>query len=131
MDVNADENSLRAKEAQLSGELMSPFCPGRTLAACPTEEAAGLRSEIRAMFRAGKTGAEVTQTLVGRYGSDIRGIPAADGVGVLIWAAPLAFLFFSVLIVMFVLRRSKNSKEPEAAGATLAGETPARADSLD
>ena len=43
---------------ELSNELMSPYCPGRTIAACPSpnarklEDRAGSREQLRAVLRA-------------------------------------------------------------------------------
>ncbi len=112
MDVNGGEGAVFVNESRLSESLMSPFCPGRTLSACPSEEAVKLRSEIRGMFKEGKGEEEIQGVLVSRYGADIRGIPAADGVGVLIWAAPATFLFLSLLLLIFFVRRNRGIVPP-------------------
>ncbi len=57
---------------ELSGELMSPFCPGRTLAECPSPQADELRLWIITQEAAGATRAEVERTLYQRFGDSIR-----------------------------------------------------------
>lgn len=59
--------------SQLSNELMSPFCPGRTIASCPSDQARKLEDRILAEAKAGKSRAEIEQSLVDRYGSEIIG----------------------------------------------------------
>ena len=63
---------------QISHELMSPFCPGRTLASCPSEKADELRLWILLQESAGATREEVEAQLVARYGSEILPAPAPD-----------------------------------------------------
>ena len=55
--VNGAEAETPTEKARaayaLSRELMSPYCPGRTLADCPSPDAAALREEIRDRIEAG------------------------------------------------------------------------------
>ena len=46
----------RARRAYaLAGELLSPYCPGRTLADCPSPDAGALREEIRTRIDSGES----------------------------------------------------------------------------
>ena len=58
---------------ELSSDLMSPYCPGRTIASCPSKNARVLEDQILAEAKAGKTREEIEQQLVGRFGPDIVG----------------------------------------------------------
>jgi len=58
---------------QLSGDLMSPYCPGRTIASCPSKSARRLEDEILALAEQGKTREEIEGALVERFGEDIIG----------------------------------------------------------
>jgi cytochrome c-type biogenesis protein CcmH len=78
--------SLRA--SVLSNEIMSPFCPGLTLAACPSEAAAQLRREVAERLARGEGPEAIIETLVGRFGEGIRGTPRVDGVGITLWLVP-------------------------------------------
>ncbi len=57
----------------LSTDLMSPFCPGRTIASCPSSQARKLEERILAEAKSGKTREQIEQSLVADYGRDIIG----------------------------------------------------------
>lgn len=59
--------------SQLSNELMSPYCPGRTISSCPSDQARKLEDQILAQAKAGKGRAEIEQGLVERFGPQIIG----------------------------------------------------------
>ncbi|MEE2789424.1 MAG: cytochrome c-type biogenesis protein CcmH [Myxococcota bacterium] len=56
---------------QLSDELRSPFCPGKTLMTCTSSQAFDLRRDIEVMVRAGKTDAQIIVELKEKYGDDV------------------------------------------------------------
>ena len=58
---------------ELSHDLMSPYCPGRTIASCPSKNARKLEERILEEAKGGKTREEIEQTLVADFGSDIIG----------------------------------------------------------
>ncbi|MCA9717715.1 MAG: cytochrome c-type biogenesis protein CcmH [Myxococcales bacterium] len=57
---------------QLAQDLMSPYCPGRTIATCPSPAARTLEREILSMAESGKTRDEIETELVSRF-PDIQG----------------------------------------------------------
>lgn len=57
---------------ELSHDLMSPYCPGRTIATCPSPQARKLEREIQAKAEAGMTRKEIEAELVARF-PDIQG----------------------------------------------------------
>jgi cytochrome c-type biogenesis protein CcmH/NrfF len=59
--------------SELSNGLMSPYCPGRTIAACPSGQARKLEDHILEEAKAGKSSAEIRQELVQRFGPEIVG----------------------------------------------------------
>ena len=59
-----------------------------TLANCPSEAAAQLRTEIAGRFRAGESRAAIVDGLVGRFGDTIRGTPRPRGVALSLWVVP-------------------------------------------
>jgi cytochrome c-type biogenesis protein CcmH/NrfF len=89
----------------LSHEIMSPFCPGLTLAACPSPAALELRTEVRDRFAAGESRESITQDLLGRYGLEIQGTPPASGLGLVVWLLPLVVAGSLVAAVRSVLGR--------------------------
>jgi cytochrome c-type biogenesis protein CcmH/NrfF len=84
----------------LAHEVMSPFCPGRTLATCPSSAAADLRAEIAARIGSGETRDAVLGDLVARFGEGVLGVPRAAGVGLLAWTLPIAIAGLMLVAVM-------------------------------
>jgi cytochrome c-type biogenesis protein CcmH len=105
----------------LSHEIMSPFCPGLTLAACPSPAALELRNEVRDRFAAGESRESITQDLLGRYGLEIQGTPPASGLGLVVWLLPLFVAGTLVVAVRTVLAR--GAVAAPAVGATEADPT--------
>ena len=101
----------------LAGELMSPFCPGRTLASCPSPQAGEMIQWIAMQEAAGSTREEVVAILVERHGEEILGAPRARGIG--LWADLLPVMGFIGFggVVVLVLRRIV-APAARAAGAT-------------
>lgn len=58
---------------ELSHDLMSPYCPGRTIASCPSPQARKLEAHILEQAETGKSREEIETSLVTRFGPDIRG----------------------------------------------------------
>ena len=97
---------------QLSGELMSPFCPGRTLSECPSPQADSLRMWMIVQEAAGRSRAEVEAELYERYGDAILAAPRAEGFGIAAYLIPLiAFVAGGALLALF-LRRQTHAPEP-------------------
>lgn len=102
---------------ELWHDLMSPYCPGRTLAECPSPAADELRLWILTQAAAGADRAEVEASLYARFGDQIRTTPKAEGWGLAAYVIPaLAFLVFGG-IVLLVLRRLVAGGETSPAAA--------------
>jgi cytochrome c-type biogenesis protein CcmH/NrfF len=98
----------------LAHELMSPFCPGRTLAACPSDKAAEVRQWILLQQAAGATRDEVIAQLYEQFGDVILSSPEPEGWGLAAWLLPGFALGVGALIVMLVLRRMTGGADPSA-----------------
>lgn len=128
-------SEARAEESwgyDLGHELMSPYCPGRTLATCPSPQAAELVQWIVAQEAAGATQEQVIEMLVDRFGEDILGTPPAEGFT--LWAYILPVIGFAlgggivVLVLWRVVRggaASDDPSQPLAAGSGSANRTAA------
>jgi cytochrome c-type biogenesis protein CcmH/NrfF len=90
---------------------MSPFCPGRTLASCPSPNAATWRSEIRQWTREGVSTAEIRRRIEARTGFDLSGTPE----GPLGWKLPIVVASASMALLGLILYRlhSARSRRPE------------------
>jgi cytochrome c-type biogenesis protein CcmH/NrfF len=100
---------------QYIGEIMSPFCPGRTLAACPSPQAESLREWILVQEHEGRSEEEVNQELLARYGDVILSAPRAEGFGVTAYLIPLViFVVGGLLVVVFLWRQTRAAAEHAA-----------------
>jgi len=90
----------------LPNDLLSPFCPGRTLADCPSPDAASLRMWILVQAAAGRTRDDVEQELYQRYGEVIRSAPKAEGFGAAAYWIPAAVFAGGGALVGWFLRRA-------------------------
>ncbi len=107
--AQVDEISRRV--TRISGELHSPYCPGKTLLSCTSSQAATLRQEMRAMMQEGLTDKQVLARLQERFGPSVVNPPQP-------WVTLIVpFLPFVVgfLVVAWAVRRwlRKGSDEPQ------------------
>ena len=89
----------------LAHDLMSPFCPGRTLAACPSPQAEELRQWILFQAVAGRSRDDIEKSLYDRYGDEILAAPRATGWGLSAYAVPILAFLIGGGGVVWVLRR--------------------------
>ena len=95
---------------QLPNELMSPFCPGRTLSACTSSQADDLRMWLIVQEAAGRSRADVEAELFERYGDVLRSAPRAEGFGLTAYVFPvLAFLAGGVFVAVFLSRQTRKA----------------------
>ncbi|MFQ5513173.1 MAG: cytochrome c-type biogenesis protein CcmH [Myxococcota bacterium] len=95
----SSENARRAHA--IARDVMSPYCPGRTLADCPSPSAAALREEIRELVDQGVDERTIRERLEARFGDMILGVPRS----VLGWVLPGVILALGGAAVMTALRR--------------------------
>jgi cytochrome c-type biogenesis protein CcmH/NrfF len=98
---------------ELERELMSPYCPGRSLVECPSPQATELRMWIHAQEQAGVAREEVEARLTAEFGDTLRHAPRAEGWGVWAYLMPgLALLAGGVLVVWFLGRGGPPDDRP-------------------
>ena len=91
--------------SQLESELMSPYCPGRSLIECPSPQATELRLWIQAQEKAGVSRGDVEARLFEQFGDQLRHAPRAEGWGLWAYLVPgLAMLAGGVLVLGFLRR---------------------------
>lgn len=118
--------------SELSSDLMSPFCPGRTIASCPSSQARKLEERILAEAKSGKSREQIEQALVADYGSDIIGYRPPPSL--LITTVVGGMLALSLLIVLgrrWVRRAKPEVAKAGAAAGAAAGATVAELDALE
>ena len=105
-----------ARQAQdIAASLMSPFCPGLTLAACPSSGAAALQDELRRRLQQGETEAALVADFVERFGSRVTGVPARHGLAALAWILPPAGGGAILLLVRLLANRRSSANQNGAA----------------
>jgi len=98
-----DVEIARARAAhELSRELMSPYCPGRTLADCPSPDAGAVRDEIREALRGGESVDSIRSRIESRFGAQVIGVPTT----LLGWLLPIVALAAGALVLVLALRRA-------------------------
>ena len=106
-----DDPKAEAQAYDIAQRTMSPFCPGRTLADCPSGKATEWRQDIRAMLQEGKSAAEIQQVLNDRAGENLTGAPASS----LGWALPVGLCVGAIGVLSLVLVRiRREDKQPAA-----------------
>ncbi len=110
-----------AWSGEMIDELMSPYCPGRTLRNCPSPQAADLAEWIESQEAAGRDPEAVYSQLLSEFGDEIRQAPEATGFGLMAYAIPLLAAFLGGGIVFVFMRRqgaqASAKTEPAAAVA--------------
>jgi cytochrome c-type biogenesis protein CcmH len=125
-----DEEVRRAREAtEIGRELMSPFCPGRTLAECSSPDAGAIRDQIREALRAGDTPENVRARIEAQYGDRVVGVPQTK----LGWAIPILALMAGAGALVFTLRRvvARPGERPAALPPKLEAELARELDELE
>ncbi|WAS98976.1 cytochrome c-type biogenesis protein [Nannocystis punicea] len=97
---------------ELSHDLMSPYCPGRTIATCPSPQARKLEAQILDQARSGQSREDIEQTLVARF-PDIRGY---IGRPELVWGTAVGALV-ALTLLFFAARRWVRGTQRTAAAA--------------
>jgi cytochrome c-type biogenesis protein CcmH/NrfF len=106
---------------ELVDELMSPYCPGRTLRSCPSPQAGDLIKWIEGQEREGRDRDAVYQQLLSEFGEEIRQSPEASGFGVAAYAIPvLAFLAGGLLVATFLRHQGRRADALPAVAAPAA-----------
>lgn len=100
--------------AQIFLELMSPYCPGRSLQDCPSTKAAELKQEIRDMVASGSSKQEIVDQMKTRFGDEILAMPPIVGFGIMAWLLPIVFFGLGLVIFIFWLRRELRTAAQKA-----------------
>jgi cytochrome c-type biogenesis protein CcmH/NrfF len=105
----SDEAFERHRRAhQLSMQLMSPYCPGRTLANCPSPNADVVREEIRRYMDLGLSDAEIAARVKRDFGvgAPVPGSPIG-------WTIPIAALVLGAVgLAALIVRLRASEREP-------------------
>jgi cytochrome c-type biogenesis protein CcmH/NrfF len=117
----------------IAAEMPSPYCPGRSIASCPTEAARELEDDILGLAKQGKDREQIEAVLVNRFGEEKMGKAQENVLLVAIILGAVLALGAIVLMARKWLRPGPSATV--AAGvagvATLAGASPNELDRLE
>jgi cytochrome c-type biogenesis protein CcmH len=109
------QQEIDQQASRLYDQVMSPFCPGRTLTNCPSPQADALRDAIKDRIREGATADQIWQELYSVYGDQVRSVPRAAGFNLLAWILPaLFFVLGAWLLVRWIRRGGRPGSEAAA-----------------
>ena len=118
-----DDRGHRARA--IADNVMSPFCPGMTLAACTSPAAAEWRQDIREWVDQGLGDDEIRSRLEQRAGRDLSGTPRSS----LGWLIPVGLGATSLVLLALLLRKWVR-RQPKRPAAKLGAEDDARLEAL-
>ncbi len=103
------QGEISRLRTEISNEIYSPFCPGKTLVMCTSPNAAAVRRDIQDLAREGKDKETIKNEIVARYGEEFRLVePPAEDNAALGIVIVIGFLIAAALIVFFS-RRSRTT----------------------
>jgi cytochrome c-type biogenesis protein CcmH len=114
----SDQTSAEA--ARLFRDVMSPFCPGLTLADCPSPNAFTLRDDIERRLASGASREAIIDELVAKYGAQILADPSGTPIGSVVWGLPFLLAASALLGLALFLRRATHP-HPEDPVVAVAG----------
>jgi cytochrome c-type biogenesis protein CcmH len=97
--------------AAIADKVRGPTGRGLSAADSDAPAATAIRDEVRRRLREGQSEGAILDYLESTYGGDIRLEPEAQGIGVLVWALPVAgaTVVVTALAVMFSRRRKRSA----------------------
>lgn len=114
-----DKAAAQAEAQVLYREVMSPFCPGLTLADCPSPNAFDLRKDIQARLERGESRESIVDGLVALYGTQLLSDPSDTPIGRVVWGVPILLSVLAAGGLALFLRRVTRGQQGEgAAGAS-------------
>ena len=88
----------------IAKSIMSPVCPGRLIADCPSPEAEQLREVIRRQVDEGKSKQEIIDYFVEVYGQSVLPEPPQRGFFLTAWYLPLALMLSGGGVILILVR---------------------------
>ncbi len=103
--VSPSSPGEQARIAHLESLVKCPACDDLSVAQSNATSAIAVRHEIVNAVRSGASDNKILTTIEAQYGSSILLSPSTSGVGVLLWAAPVAVVILGVVVAWRLVRR--------------------------
>lgn len=111
----------------MAKDMPSPYCPGRSIASCPSDMARKLEDDILQEAAAGKSREEIEQTLVARFGREKMGYAQSNAVFIFTTLAALLAVIGFVMMAR-KMARARASAAVEQVKTGNAGAVPSKGD---
>jgi cytochrome c-type biogenesis protein CcmH/NrfF len=110
-----EPGAASAISQQISQEIYSPFCPGKTLAMCPSSQASEVRQEIQQMARDGMAKQAIIDAVISDIGEEYRIVEPPPEDNYMLLGLLVAALALCLAAIYFFGRRGrgKGGDEPE------------------
>lgn len=115
MSCASEPVTVAEQARKIEGQVWSPYCPGRLLIDCTTQQAGELRDEIGRRLQAGEGADEVLRWIRLNYGDEALAAPSSRN-ALLIWSFPAAVLLVGGAILATQLRKWSKKKGVQHAG---------------
>ncbi|UQU62627.1 cytochrome c-type biogenesis protein CcmH [Couchioplanes caeruleus] len=106
----------------IAQHLLCPACQGESVAQSQSPMAAAMRDTIDQQLAAGRTGEQIRQFFVDRYGPGVLAEPSYRGLGLLLWVLPA----LAVAVVVVLVLRRRRRPAGDRPGAAVEEAPPAR-----
>ena len=97
--------TLQKRYEALTHELRCMQCQNQSIADSPVDLAAGLRRDVREQLIAGRTDAEIRDSMVRRYGNAILFRPPLAAETAWVWIAPVIALLGGFVVAIVIVRK--------------------------
>jgi cytochrome c-type biogenesis protein CcmH/NrfF len=106
------EEVWQRRATDMYQQVLSPFCPGRSLNDCPSSKAQELKTDMLVKLQSGVAEQEVLEGVFAKFGDQYRAIPKGEGFGRLVWLVPGLFVFIGLAFAYYVSTRRAVSPSP-------------------
>jgi cytochrome c-type biogenesis protein CcmH len=106
------EAELIKNSHDLYRQVLSPFCPGRSLNDCPSSKAQELKDELRGRLQAGESRDVILEDVFARFGDQYRAVPVFAGIGIFVWLVPIGFVVIGLVVAALMARGKRCGASP-------------------
>ncbi|MBT8207445.1 MAG: cytochrome c-type biogenesis protein CcmH [Acidimicrobiia bacterium] len=114
-----DTRSAEQRADDIASSLRCPFCEGVSIAESTSQVARDLQAIIRERVDEGAGDEAITGEFVARYGEWVLLSPPASGIGLALWALPIAGLVAGAVAVAGLRRRSDTTDDRDLPSASV------------
>jgi cytochrome c-type biogenesis protein CcmH len=110
---------VEREAAKVFGNVMSPYCPGKLIADCPSAPAVELREKIRERIAAGESGDAIRDELYETFGEYLRAAPTGSGFDLVAWVVPPLLIAIGAVAILIWIRRRRPAPPATVSAASI------------